>query len=187
MTLSAISLLVLVAIMSASLGGIIGSRRMRGLDFFRRRVTVCLRSFLNDKASKAVYGITETAIAKQVTSLEDSIRFHLGDGSSPMDQIGGMAIAKDPATLPPLAIDDVDCIIDQMREQVRLLALAYTKALSDLNARDIQAANSQNWQQSMGDAHDFQTFMMEHFKQQVMGMEGSKLLEVAKAVMLKGK
>lgn len=76
----------------------------------------------------------------------------------------------------------IEQVITSIREQVRIAALAYAKAQSDLNAAGIQQANDQNFIQSMGDAFKFQTFLQEHFRNDLLNNPQLKILEVAELV-----
>lgn len=76
-------------------------------------------------------------------------------------------------------------LLSWLREEARILALGYTKAQSDANARGISAANDKNFAQSMGDAYKFQQFLEQNFKNELLNHPGLKILEVAEEVIKK--
>jgi hypothetical protein len=122
-----------------------------------------LKGLIDDKAGKAVEGITPGQTGISVNSAESEIREHC---------------AK-----PDVGLDELDVVLDYMRLEIKLLALAYTKALSDMNAMAIQQAQNENFALSMGDAFKFQTYMMDHYKATVLAHPELKFLEVAQLVM----
>ena len=122
-----------------------------------------LKGLLDDKAAKAVEGMTQSQTGIYVNSAESEVR---------------ECIAK-----PGAGINELNVVLHYLRLEIKLLALAYTKALSDMNAMTIQQAQNENFALSMGDAFKFQTYMMEHYKATVLAHPELKFLEVAQLVM----
>jgi hypothetical protein len=146
-------------------------------------ITRAVVSAAGDKAARAIEGmllypnphlksdtdpeVARDPIVSSVAALEDLLKPFGGEGSA-IESITG---------------DQIAALIRSLREQIRILALGYTKAQSDMNARAISSDNDKNFAQSMGDAYKFQSFLDQHFHNDLVNNPGMKILEIAESVM----
>jgi hypothetical protein len=124
-----------------------------------------LGSLAEDKAAKAIEGMTRCPVQETVSSAENKILNWIED--NPDGRV-------------------IDLVLDYLRLEIKTLALGYTKLQSDMNALKMQREHDDNFINSMGDPKLFQDFLLQHFRADVLADPTSKLLTVAERIMSRG-
>jgi hypothetical protein len=129
---------------------------------WKPRLKRILATLPDDKAARAIAGMTICDVQKEVSTQEALIAEHCSAAERG---------------------EYIDVILYYLRIQVKTLALAYTKVESDMNALKMQRSNNNNFTQSMGDAFVFQAFLRDNFRGDVLANPTLKTLQVAQIVM----